>query len=463
MLFPREGDYLLIPRDKVSSGNAGKQQTQVTEKVIIAGDVTDAKNISDTSLVFTVPSEKTLITELSGSVKVAVMLPFFINENSVRSYIDSTKKDSKGKKIYKEVVMPGEWIYEGSVPFLELYEGILIAVDSLRSLGLTVELDVYDTGGDTEQINSLISSGRLNDADLIIGPVYSSNLSILSQWAAGHSIPVVSPVPLRDQNILSNRPTLFRVHPSVSVAQDISVTELRSHRGSNILFLYSDTLMSDPLTSEYWNKISSAMQPAGPDDSTIVTAQYFTGLIPRNDTYRGVSSVESLIRPDRENIIILAFTETPKVSSAFSTLHTLSRKYSIKVMGYPEIISLETIDLRYYYDLELFIPAESYIDFNSSTASWFMRSFRKNFGTEPMAESFAWRGFDIAFYFIGGIASHGNAFISDPGIFNPELVCLDPDFRRSSLSDGYENKGMFIMHYRKDMTIEVLKPAHPAY
>jgi hypothetical protein len=80
-----------------------------------------------------------------------------------------------------------------------------------------------------------------------------------------------------------------------------------------------------------------------------------------------------------------------------------------------------------------------------------------------MAESFAWRGFDIAFYFIGGIASHGNAFISDPGIFNPELVCLDPDFRRSSLSDGYENKGMFIMHYRKDMTIEVLKPAHPAY
>ena len=463
LLFPREGDYLLIPRDQVSSGNAEKQQAQVTEKVVIAGDVTDAKNVSDTSLVFTVPSEKTLITELSGSVKVAVMLPFFINENSVRSYIDSTKKDSKGKKIYKEVVMPGEWIYEGSVPFLEVYEGILIAVDSLRALGLTVELDVYDTGGDTDQINSLISSGRLNDADLIIGPVYSSNLSILSKWAAGHSIPVVSPVPLRDQNILINRPTLFRVHPSVSVAQDISVTELRSHSGSNILFLYADTLMSDPLTSEYWNKISSAMKPSGPDDSTIVTAQYFTGLIPRNDTYRGVSSLESLIRPDRENIIILAFSETPKVSSAFSTLHTLSRKYSIKVMGYPEIISLETIDLRYYYDLELFIPAESYIDFNSSTASWFMRSFRKNFGTEPMAESFAWRGFDIAFYFIGGIASHGNAFISDPGIFNPELVCLKPDFRRSSLSDGYENKGMFIMHYRKDMTIEVLRPAHPAY
>lgn len=463
LLFPREGDYLMIPREKVSPGKADRHPVQISEQVMTKGEVADTISKSDSLPSYTVPSVKTVIAELRGSVKVAVMLPFFINENSVRSYVDSTKKDSKGRKIYKEVVMPGEWIYEGSIPFLEVYEGILIAVDSLRALGLTVELDVYDTGSGADQINDLISSGRLSDADLIIGPVYSNNLSIVSSWAAGHSIPVVSPVPLRDQNILINRPTLFRVHPSVSVAQDISVAELKSHRNSNIVFLYSDTLMSDPLTSEYWNKITMAMQPAGEDDSTIVTAQYFTGLIPRNDTYRGVTTLESFLKPDRENIIILATTETPRVSSAFSTLHTLSRKYSIKVIGYPEISSLETIDLKYYYDLELFIPSESYIDFSSSAASSFMRSFRKNFGTEPMAESLAWRGFDIAFYFIGGIASHGTAFLNDPGIFNPALLCLAPEFRRNSLSDGYENKGMFILHYRKDMTIEVIKPAFPVY
>ncbi|MCI0523033.1 MAG: LysM peptidoglycan-binding domain-containing protein [Bacteroidales bacterium] len=463
LLFPREGDYLLIPRNKIASGKAEKVQPQIPEQVLIAGETSDTAAVSDSLPVFTVPSEKTVITELSGSVKVAVMLPFFINENSVRSYIDSTKRDSKGKKIHKEVVMPVEWIYEGSIPFLEVYEGILVAVDSLRALGLTVELDIYDTGGGTDQINDLISSGHLNDAGLIIGPVYSNNLSILSSWAASHSIPVVSPVPLRDQNILSNRPTLFRVHPSAGVAQDVTLNELRSHRGSNIVFLYSDTLMSDPMTSGYWNKVSLAMQPAGPDDSTTVTSHYFTGLTPRNDTYRGVSSLESLIKPDRENIFILATTETPKVSAAFSALHNLSRKYSIKVMGYPEINSLETVDLKYYYDLELFIPSESYIDFGSSAVSSFIRSFRQKFGTEPMAESYAWRGFDIAFYFIGGIASHGSDFLSDPGIFNPALICLAPDFRRNNFSDGFENKGMYIMHYRKDMTIEVIRQSHPVY
>ncbi|OPZ53265.1 MAG: hypothetical protein BWY89_01768 [Bacteroidetes bacterium ADurb.BinA012] len=79
-----------------------------------------------------------------------------------------------------------------------------------------------------------------------------------------------------------------------------------------------------------------------------------------------------------------------------------------------------------------------------------------------MAESFAWRGFDIAWYFIGGIATGGKGFLKDPGTFNPELLCLEPDFRRSSRNNGYENRGMFILHYRKDMTIEILKPGHQA-
>jgi hypothetical protein len=128
------------------------------------------------------------------------------------------------------------------------------------------------------------------------------------------------------------------------------------------------------------------------------------------------------------------------------------------VIGYPEIGGQETIEIKYYYDLELFIPTESYIDFNSPAAAQFTRLFRNKFRTEPMAGSFAWRGFDIAYYFIGGIASHGQDFLKDPGIFNPALLCLDPDFRRDRPGDGYENRGMFILHYKKDMTIEVRSP-----
>ncbi len=86
------------------------------------------------------------------------------------------RRDAQGNTIYKEVVKPEGWIYEGSLPFLEAYEGILLAVDSLRTLGLVVELDVFDTGADSARINRLLWSGALDKADLIIGPVFSYNV-----------------------------------------------------------------------------------------------------------------------------------------------------------------------------------------------------------------------------------------------------------------------------------------------
>jgi LysM repeat protein len=456
LLFPHEGDYLMIPRKKITERSSEKKA--LADTLTLPGELTDTMIFAGEKEIFTALLENTVIKELKGSVKVAVMLPFFLNENNSRSYVDSTQMDSQGNKIYREVNLDDNWIYEGSLPFLEAYEGILIAVDSLRALGLNVELDVYDIVGDTTELNRIIWSGKLNDVDLIIGPVFSSNLNRMAAYAAERDIPIVSPVPLRDQNIVDHRPTLYRVFPSAGISQDILVRELKSHQGSNVVFVYADTLMNDPRTSGFWNKIRTAMVTDSLSDTTLITAHYFTGAIKKRDTYSGVASFEGLLKPDRENIIILAFTQTPVVSSAFSTLHTLSRKYDIKVIGYPEIGGQETIEIKYYYDLELFIPTESYIDFNSPAASSFTSAFRNKFKTEPMAGSFAWRGFDIAYYFIGGIASYGRDFLKDPGIFNPALLCLDPDFRRERTSDGYENRGMFILHYKKDMTIEVMSP-----
>jgi LysM repeat protein len=458
LLFPHEGDYLMIPRKKISATLAVKKKEPVADTVPVLTEVPDTSAVARETEIFTVPAERSVLKDLRGSVKVAVMLPFFINENNSRSYTDSTDRDLQGKKIYKEVSMPGNWIYEGSLPFLEAYEGILIAADSLRSLGLKVELDVYDIGPDTMKISRLIWSGLLNDVDLIIGPVFSSNLNHMAAFAAERNIPIVSPVSLRDQNILDNRPTLYRVFPSEKVAQDVMVKELESHQGSNVVFLYSDTLMNDPQTSLFWHKVRRVMLPDSLSDTTLVTAQYFTGMIKKRDTYSGVEAFEGLLKPGRENIVVLAFTQTPAVSSAFSTLNTLSRKYDIKVLGFPEIGGQETIDLKYYYDLELFIPTETYIDFTAPKSSSFTVAFRKKFRTEPMAGSFAWRGFDIAYYFIGGIASHGDDFLRDPGIFSPDLLCFEPDFRRERPDEGYENRGLFILHYKKDMTIEVKSP-----
>lgn len=458
LLFPREGDFLMIPRRKMTGHR--EDAVPAPDENLVSDDVAlpDTALLKEVPEEFTVPGNRTVLRSLNGSVRVAVLLPFFINENNARSYTDSTRRDAQGNKIYREVTKSGGLIYEGSLPFLEIYEGILIAVDSLRTLGLAVELEIYDTGADSSLVNRLLWSGALNNATLIIGPVFSHNLEKVSSWAAERNIPVVSPVALRDRNILGNRPTLYRVFPSEYAAQDLMAGELRNHRGSNVVFFYADSAMYDPSTSVLWEKVRNVMAETGQDDTASLTPFYFTGLTQRRSAYSGVTSIDNLLVADRENVIILASTNSSVVSSTFSNLHGVARKYDLKVIGYPEIGGLETVDLRYFYDLELYIPSGSYIDFNSPATKEFTAKFMRKFRTEPMAESFAWRGFDIAWYFIGGLAAGGDSFLRDPGIFNPELLSLELDFRRESRNNGYENRGMFMIHYKRDMTIEVKRP-----
>jgi LysM repeat protein len=458
LLFPQPGDYLRIPRRHITTDYRQSQPPGVLDTIRLGEQVPDTMFIPEEKEIFTVPEARTEVRSLSGSVRVAVLLPFYTEENSRRSYIDSTRKDVRGDVIYREVTLPSTWIYEGSLPFLEAYEGILMAADSLRSLGLALKMDVYDTNADTSQINRLIWSGKLDNADLIIGPVFSYNLEKISSWATERNIPVVSPVPLRDRDILTNRPTLYRVFPSEKMAQRIMAGELKSHPGSNVIFLYSDSAMYDPSTALLWESVRKVAHEMAPSDTVGPVPFWFRGMSSRRDAYSGVTSLDTLFSSERENIVILASKNSSVISSAFSAIHSLLRKYDIRVIGYPEVRDLETIDLKYFYDLELLVPAECYVDLDSPEAQAFSTSFMKKFRTEPMAGSFAWRGFDIAFYFIGGMALHGNDFLADPGLFNPLLLCLEPDFRRDSRSEGYENRGMFILHYRKDMTIEVKRP-----
>ncbi|MDX9729299.1 MAG: LysM peptidoglycan-binding domain-containing protein [Bacteroidales bacterium] len=457
LLFPHEGDVLLIPRNKISSANAGRNGELPAIEIPVDTVAQDTIAAEEEKEVFTLPGSRTEIDRLHGSVRVAVLLPFFLRENSAGLISDSTLSDTDGNRNSREQGR-SSWIYDGSLPFLEAYEGILIAVDSLRSLGLTVELDVFDTGADTTGLHRLILSGSLDGADLIIGPVFSYHIEQIAGWAAERDIPIVSPVTLRNRDITLDKPTLYRVFPSESVFREIMAREVKSHPESKVIFLHSDSSMYNPATSALWRRVTEA---TGGDTAAAegrLVAHHYTGVTQKRNVYGNVSTLEELMDPARENIIVLATTETPIVSSAFSALHSLKKRYDIKVLGYPEIRGLETIDLKYYYDLELLIPSECYVDFLSPATQSFSSLFMKKFRTEPMAESFAWRGFDIAWYFIGGIAYRGKEFLRDPGTFNPALLCLEPDFRRDSRQNGYENKGIFILHYRRDMTIEIKRP-----
>jgi hypothetical protein len=134
-------------------------------------------------------------------------------------------------------------------------------------------------------------------------------------------------------------------------------------------------------------------------------------------------------------------------------LHALSKKYSVKYIGYPRVRELVNLDTKFFFDMGIEVFSPFWIDYRADDVIKFNRAFRRKFLTEPDENSFAWLGYDIAYYFVSGLVMHGKRFIRKPEIHNPDLLETEFDFRREEDNNGFENHKLFLIRYTGDMEL----------
>ena len=442
--FPQVGDSLRIPGMRVNV-----PVVRVTE---IEADTSGVPDELPDTLVR--PSELTPVTGLTGSYDVAVMLPFHLWENSRRYEIDSSKVVA-GKRVYREMIRPDDWIYPRSLGFVEMYEGILLAADTLRSLGLNINIHAFDVKIDTMEAIRLIRSGRLDNMDLIIGPVYSENLAVVASYAGKLGIPVVSPVQLEKNSVLENNPFLFLSSSSLDVAQYNLARRMQNYAGGNFVIIHS----SSPEEMQGAERLKSLIarrleQSVEPEEIRIRDMVFYSRSVYGSDS---INRLAHSLSDKNGNVIIIASDEAPVMSETITNIHALSRKFQLDVFGYPGMRYLDNLDHRICFDLGLLIYSHYWIDFRQPDVIHFNSEFRKKFLTEPPEISYAWQGYDILYYFLSGMAIHGRElFISHPQIHNPDLLHTEFDFRRSNPGDGFENQKLYLVRYSKNYELELV-------
>jgi hypothetical protein len=75
------------------------------------------------------------------------------------------------------------------------------------------------------------------------------------------------------------------------------------------------------------------------------------------------------------------------------------------------------------------------------------------FMTQPSEASYAWQGYDIAYYFLSGLSVHGKDFIRTPWMHRPDLLHTEYDFVRKTSMDGFENHKLYLIHFTKDFEV----------
>lgn len=437
-IFIRPGDLVRIPgRHEIG----GEQQVIIADTVIAEIDTLE---IMPRAVGYTD------ISNLRGSIDIAVMLPLHLDRNAERVEIDTTLPPSR--RIRER---PFSWIYPGTVSFLEMYEGILIAADDMRDAGLDVRIHAFDTRANPDVVDEIVESGRLRNMDMIIGPIYSYNLTRVLPYATRYNIPVVSPVPLHDNSLLKENPGLFIVHSSLETEQEIISRTIADYYDNNMVFLYSDTATEGNESMPFRNMIMRELSFRTPVERVnFKQVMYRSRSGFANDTLNRLSHA---LTPASDNLIILGTEDEAVLHESIMNLHGLLRRNRITVFGYHSIRNLENnIDLNYLFDLGINVFSPVYIDYSHSKTTEFLGKFRSLFGMEPNETSFAWIGYDIVTYFTSGLAMHGRRFIANPGMHNPELLSAKFDFRRESPADGYENWGLFRLRYSGTMELVVI-------
>ena len=438
--FPQVGDYLRIPVREIKP---------VAEAELIEADSVQIR-VTDSVIVLPKPEGYTMVSNLRGTFNVAVLLPFYLEENAVRTEIDSSRY-VKGRLVYRPVRRVEDWIYYRSAGFVEMYQGILLAVDTLRSVGMNVRLHTFDIKSDTVAVTRLINRGQLAGMDLIIGPVYSRNLAIVTEYARKYDIPVVSPVRLMNNSALVNNPLLFLANASPEVAQDAIAREISDYYLDNFVFIHSDTEGTDKDVRKFRDKIIAELSNRIPlSEIKFREFIFYNRSAFNNDS---INRLGQALSARSENLIIIASEEDPVISETLQEIHSLSKKFPVRVFGYPSIRGLDNLDPKFIFELDILIFSPLWIDYSAGDVRQFTSDFRIKFLTEPSEMSYAWIGYDIIYYFLSGLAIHGKDFLVHPEIHNPDLLHTEFDFRRKRPDDGFENYKLYRVRYTKNYEV----------
>ncbi len=367
------------------------------------------------------------ITHGNSFVKVALVLPLHAKEYP--TYRDSLPESQAVK------------ITARAEQFLNFYEGILLAVDSLKKMGRQVHLHVFDSEKNPAKMQFLADELNRLVPDLIIGPVYSPVAKMLADNLEYKNIPIVYPLSSRGDN-LSIYPNVVQVNPSFASLVTNMTEWLNDKSGSaNIIHIRTYSEGAD----------AAERQTLKEQFATVAGMRSFTWNLERIT----LDSLKSMLVPNQENIIVIPTSKEADVSKILPVLTAFAGNYQLSVIGLPEWQQFSSIDFENFYKLNTKLFTYSHVDYTSNAAKELAEKYRKYFYSEP--STLVYKAFDMGMYFIDLANTHKYNALHAINSQTQEGDFSLFKFGKMPSGVALENQGFYIVHFSSDYQIRIEK------
>lgn len=348
-------------------------------------------------------------------VKVALLLPFFAQEYPL--FRESEEE------------MPVN-ISARSEQFVSFYEGILLAVDSLKNKGYKIDLHVFDTQRGEEKMSEMADELNSLQPDLIIGPVYASMYRSLIARIENRRVPVV--YPLSSRGDFGMYPNFVQVSASFETLIGEMAKWLASRSGdANLIYLQTGSEGESMEEKEFLRDTIGGIEG-------MRTFFWDMEQVP-------LDSLRTFLLPDVENILVMPTSKEAEVSKMLPLLSALTDAYRISVVGLPEWQWFTSVDHETYYKVNTRLFTYNYVDYASKPARRLTEKYRKYFYTDP--STLVFKAFDMGMYFIKMVAQYRENVLEAIGQTPRKKDFSVFRFEPVANGAGMENHAFYMVHF----------------
>ena len=351
--------------------------------------------------------------------------------------------DMRKRAIRLGVMLPLHDINGDGKRMVEYYRGVLMACDSIKKLGISVDVHAWNAA-EAGDINKILSDENAAKCDLIIGPLYSKQMSAMSAFVEKNKIKLLIPFSINAPQLADNK-YIYQVYQSHTVQDDATI----EHFVKGFKNYHTVIIDCNDSTSQKGSFTSALRRQLEQENMELSITNLKSG---EGDFSKAFSRT-------KPNVVILNTGRSPELGIAFSKLNGLKvtdPDLVINMFGYTEWLMYTRAHLENFYKFNTYIPSVFYYNPLSASTKRLQQKFRWNFHTDMQNSlpRFALTGFDHAYFFLTGLHREGKMFLGEKS--NMEYVQTPLQFERYG-NGGLRNHTQLFVHYTPDSRVETIK------
>ncbi|MDP3313007.1 LysM peptidoglycan-binding domain-containing protein [Lutibacter sp.] len=314
----------------------------------------------------------------------------------------------------------------------DFHLGAEIAIDSLKQKGLRINVKYLDSENSTRKLQQQMANHNLNEADVIIGPLFFENAHWLSKNVR---VPIIAPFFSKKQDLLSDD-NLVKSAPDLDILEVKLLAFLkRSYKGETIIVINDGKEESQ---RDLWKIVGKLKE---------FNSNGLVSVIKPENGYINANRITEKLSHNKDNWVFLISEDNITTASTLNALKGVWDKLTVNLITLNKGSNFDNVDNNLLGKLNFTYPSADYLyTDDKNTKVFFEKYITKN---HVMPSKYAIRGFDITY---DAIVRAASAPTVKEGLLAGKSVRISSVFKYDKKESGsFENSAVFIIQYNKEL------------